>query len=202
MNDSAFLAEILDRPEDPRVWEVYADWLEENGDPRAEYLRLKCDQVMRGISPDDTQRIAELRLSLDFDWLASVDRECAEEAIREALFAHHLGEESRPRQCFVHVEDRRDPSPLLARRLQARFPGLRPVSASSHDSQLGHYVDPSTNEWCILYRVDGIEWIDGRHARARGGYYLDPLAASGETYELKREELGWSVTSTTLDWIS
>ena len=40
--ETAFLAAILERPEDdfPRL--VYADWLDENGDPaRAEFIRLQ-----------------------------------------------------------------------------------------------------------------------------------------------------------------
>lgn len=43
MNDSDFLAEILASPHDdiPRL--VYADWLEEQGNPRGEFIRLQCE---------------------------------------------------------------------------------------------------------------------------------------------------------------
>lgn len=41
-HDDAFLQAILENPDDdfPRL--VYADWLEERGDPRGEFIRLQC----------------------------------------------------------------------------------------------------------------------------------------------------------------
>ena len=36
----ALLKAILERPDDDARKLVYADWLEEQGDPRSEYLRL------------------------------------------------------------------------------------------------------------------------------------------------------------------
>jgi uncharacterized protein (TIGR02996 family) len=42
MNDeAAFLAAIHTAPEDDNLRLVYADWLEERGDLRGEYLRLE-----------------------------------------------------------------------------------------------------------------------------------------------------------------
>lgn len=43
-----FLAEILARPEEDAPRLVYADWLEEQGDPRAEFIRLQCQLAARG----------------------------------------------------------------------------------------------------------------------------------------------------------
>ena len=40
--ESAFLAEIHAAPGDPCPKLVFADWLEEQGDPRAEFIRLQC----------------------------------------------------------------------------------------------------------------------------------------------------------------
>jgi uncharacterized protein (TIGR02996 family) len=60
MNDNdAFLRAIREDPNDPARRLVYADWLEEHGDPKAEYLRLSC-------------RLAELRGNIDPAWLAAV----------------------------------------------------------------------------------------------------------------------------------
>jgi uncharacterized protein (TIGR02996 family) len=202
MNEAAILDEILDHPDDVGVHEVYADWLEERGDPRAEFLRLARAQRTRRFGPARKRRLAELREMLDFAWLALVDREVGEEAIREAVFTHLLGEEAKPEQCFIEVEGHRDPSPLLLRRLQARFPGLRPRSEAEYDAQLGHFLDRESRDWCVLYRVDGIEWTDARNAVARGGYYMDPLAASGERYILTRERHTWTVVSSALIWVS
>jgi uncharacterized protein (TIGR02996 family) len=43
MSHDAFLDEIRADPEDtiPRL--IYADWLEENGDPLAELIRVQCE---------------------------------------------------------------------------------------------------------------------------------------------------------------
>src|SRR5262249_49935579 len=46
-DERAFLTAILERPDDDATKLVYADWLEEQGDPRAEYLRLMMT-VRRG----------------------------------------------------------------------------------------------------------------------------------------------------------
>jgi uncharacterized protein (TIGR02996 family) len=60
MNDNdAFLRAIREDPHDPGRRLVYADWLEEHGDPKGEYLRVSC-------------RLAELRGTIDPAWLAAV----------------------------------------------------------------------------------------------------------------------------------
>jgi uncharacterized protein (TIGR02996 family) len=40
--DAGFLQALLAAPEDDALRLVYADWLEERGDPRGEYLRCQC----------------------------------------------------------------------------------------------------------------------------------------------------------------
>jgi uncharacterized protein (TIGR02996 family) len=42
-DDEAFLAAIAERPDDDLTRLVYADWLEERDDPRAEYVRLAVE---------------------------------------------------------------------------------------------------------------------------------------------------------------
>jgi uncharacterized protein (TIGR02996 family) len=54
-NDEAFLEAILERPEDDAPRLVYADWLDEHGDPdRAEFIRLQCG--LAGLEEDDPRR--------------------------------------------------------------------------------------------------------------------------------------------------
>lgn len=43
MTDASFLAAILDDPDDTALRLIYADWLEERGDPRGEFIRLQCE---------------------------------------------------------------------------------------------------------------------------------------------------------------
>jgi uncharacterized protein (TIGR02996 family) len=78
MNDDGFLRAILDDPtaDGPRL--VYADWLDERGDPvsasKAEFLRLTVGPAA-GTGPEARpQRLQELAAGLDTGWLAVVSR--------------------------------------------------------------------------------------------------------------------------------
>jgi uncharacterized protein (TIGR02996 family) len=71
-SDESFLRAILAAPEDLALRGVYGDWLEENGDRRAEYVRVeaKCRQA-RGKTAEKLQaRLDELAASLDPAWVA------------------------------------------------------------------------------------------------------------------------------------
>ncbi len=64
--ETGFLQAIQEGPEDDALRLIYADWLEERGDPRGEFLRLQMEsERMRG-------RLHELRRQLDPQWLATV----------------------------------------------------------------------------------------------------------------------------------
>jgi uncharacterized protein (TIGR02996 family) len=67
--EEGFLQSIRQRPDDASYRLVYADWLEERGEPvRAEYLRL--EQQLSQIPT----RLQELRKQIDAKWLAQVQR--------------------------------------------------------------------------------------------------------------------------------
>ena len=60
-DERAFLTAILERPDDDATKLVYADWLEEQGDPRGEYLRLMMQvRQQRVVTPEQRQRHKEL----------------------------------------------------------------------------------------------------------------------------------------------
>src|SRR2546421_3626799 len=91
-----FLDTILDNPADdgPRV--VYADWLEEQGDPRAEFIRVQLELARR--TPQDSS------------WARLTDRESSlfvrhGDAWREELpeWAHDSCEFSRGFVHHVHI---------------------------------------------------------------------------------------------------
>ena len=77
-DDRAFLDQIFDHPEDQSVRLVYADWLEERGDPRGELLRLRGE--LASLSEKDRcraklrQRERELTAACDEDWLVLLER--------------------------------------------------------------------------------------------------------------------------------
>jgi uncharacterized protein (TIGR02996 family) len=63
--DEAFFQAILDSPDDDTPRLVYADWLEEQGDPRGEFIRLQC-LLAKMANDDPARRETELRAWLLF----------------------------------------------------------------------------------------------------------------------------------------
>jgi uncharacterized protein (TIGR02996 family) len=57
MTHDTFLQAIIDDPDDDGLRLVYADWLEERGDPRGEFIRVQIDLAR---TPEDDPRRGEL----------------------------------------------------------------------------------------------------------------------------------------------
>lgn len=62
MNEQAFLNEILTNPQDDAPRLVYADWLEERGDPRGQFIRLQCEAERLPASFDRDDLLYEAKL--------------------------------------------------------------------------------------------------------------------------------------------
>lgn len=77
-DDEAFLAALRASPNDSVGRLVYADWLDEQGDPRAEFLRLEVRADADGLPDDErvelTNRLAELGRRVEPRWLVAVNR--------------------------------------------------------------------------------------------------------------------------------
>lgn len=64
MNEEVgFIAALLAEPNDRTTMSVYADWLDDRGDPRAEYLRACAAGAL------SEPRLIELRERLDNGWI-------------------------------------------------------------------------------------------------------------------------------------
>jgi uncharacterized protein (TIGR02996 family) len=72
--ERAFLKAILERPDDDARKLVYADWLEERGDPRAEYLRLMLKVRQERIVTPEQRRLHQ-RLSAELAELRAQEAE-------------------------------------------------------------------------------------------------------------------------------
>jgi uncharacterized protein (TIGR02996 family) len=74
----AFLEHLRAHPEDDVTRLVYADWLDEQDDPRGRYLRLELELArLRGRGPDCAALEAELKVLLEglaADWLAAAGK--------------------------------------------------------------------------------------------------------------------------------
>jgi uncharacterized protein (TIGR02996 family) len=78
MTDDPFLRDLLAKPDDRQTRQVYADWLEERGDPRGEFLRL--EDALAALPKKDPSRqklqtrLRELRAAISPEWLAQLDK--------------------------------------------------------------------------------------------------------------------------------
>lgn len=94
MTDSEpFLQEIIAAPDDDGPRLVYADWLEEQGDPRGEFIRLQCELAQSPVQPSRLDplekdfvhdgpaelRIREAELLREHErlWLGAVGERCS-----------------------------------------------------------------------------------------------------------------------------
>jgi|SRR5262245_63695048 len=67
-DEKALLSAIWEHPHDDNVRLVYADWLQENGQPeRAEFIRLQCERA-RLDEWDDAERIEALKAREEVLW--------------------------------------------------------------------------------------------------------------------------------------
>jgi uncharacterized protein (TIGR02996 family) len=71
-DEEALIRAVLAAPGDGTTRLVYADWLEERGDPRAGYLRLLCSLAEWGSDP--YARLQELYPALDTEWVELMHR--------------------------------------------------------------------------------------------------------------------------------
>jgi type IV pilus assembly protein PilB len=76
MTDDVFLSAILAEPGDDLPRLAYADWLEEKGDPRGEFIHVQCRLARLGESdphhPRLKEREQELLDSYEADWLGEL----------------------------------------------------------------------------------------------------------------------------------
>jgi len=81
-DETVFLGEIEADLSDDTARLVYADWLEERGDPRGEYLRIEVelasgDGAIENLG-EAIERVKRLKENIDPSWLAIVSRSAIE----------------------------------------------------------------------------------------------------------------------------
>jgi uncharacterized protein (TIGR02996 family) len=77
MEEEAFLRAIAAAPADDAPRLVYADWLDEHGDPRAEFLRAEVAFAATRGAADSPVRLLEQRTKFDPSWWPRVARAAA-----------------------------------------------------------------------------------------------------------------------------
>src|SRR5437763_15011358 len=103
MSTAAFLSAIREQPDDDGPRLVYADWLDDRGDPRGEFIRVQCD--LAKFDPADERRPAlasradDLLADHEAEWLV-----CSPEPPNDWRFARGpLGHDSLSAAAFHSV---------------------------------------------------------------------------------------------------
>jgi uncharacterized protein (TIGR02996 family) len=204
MDDDSFLRALDANPSDDTLRRVYADWLEERGDDRGEFLRVAV--ALRGLPADNERfldllhRLRGLRSAVPAAWLVRADRSLAEDDVREVVFGNLLGEDNMISGNFLQVEGRRDPSPYLLARLSERYPGLLPASAG--EMQTGGMFDKQTGERGCLLSIDDLKWVAADRCDVHGHLFWDGLMAAGSLFQVGVRDGWWAVLGVSPTWIS
>jgi uncharacterized protein (TIGR02996 family) len=98
MSEDGFLRALLADPKGDTTRLVYADWLEEQGDPvsdaKAEFLRLTVEGPAPKNGRKKKRRLQQLAAELDTDWLAVVSRLPIEHCLKKRIEGEPAGDES------------------------------------------------------------------------------------------------------------
>ncbi|MDB5306487.1 MAG: hypothetical protein JWO38_689 [Gemmataceae bacterium] len=202
MSHDTFLHRLRAQPDDDTLRLVYADWLDDLGDVRGEFLRtavaLRAAPDMGANIPALRQRLRELRAGVPAEWLVQAVRSLAEDEVREAVFRELLGEDTTG--SFLQIEDRQDPSWYLFDRLADVYTEIRPVSAAERRD--GGLFDTRSGNQLNMLRIDALRWVAQGRCDVGGGWFWDGLAATGNLYRVELKDGSWVVLDTTMLWIS
>jgi uncharacterized protein (TIGR02996 family) len=138
-SDEMFIKGILAAPRDLALRLVYADWLEERGDPRTEFVRLQVSLAVGVPDEDDARkrRLEALRPTFDSLWLAVMcrgiedvpkrpnlakrERRRRKRELLQADVAMFLKQYARKAEANTDPNDRR-----YSRQLEERLKRMRP----------------------------------------------------------------------------
>jgi uncharacterized protein (TIGR02996 family) len=196
-DEATFLAGLLADPDDDELRSVFADWLEEQSDLRAELVRVVI-ALRRATDPADVTtllaRLQQLRESVSPNWLAAVDRMLDEDLVREAVFREQLLREPLP--CFLKVEKEQDPSPELMGRLQVRHRDIQPYSARASPLFTRRFGNGP------VLTVGKIRWRDRTMCEVEGSRWSGPMSAQGFLYSVLAQGIAWVVAEVRRTWIA
>jgi uncharacterized protein (TIGR02996 family) len=207
MEEEAFLRGIVANPEDDTARLVYADWLDERGFSRGEFLR-NAVALRSEASRPVIDRLLGLWSMISAEWLRRAERGLCEEAIREVAFKHLTNGRVPASGCFLQVNGGEDPSPFLLALLSAPFaevaaapgPLIQPRSEAA-DGPGGIY-DQRTNEPGHVIGVGTIDWVEEDCCTLEGSIDWGPLSASGDLFRIGMKNHRWVVLERTFLWIS
>ena len=203
MDEEAFLAAVHASPADDTTRLVYADWLEERGVRRGEFLRaaVAARSATAGVDlPRQLRRLSELRPAVCPAWVRRAYLSLAEDDIREVVFRELVGGGSAARGTFLRVEERHDPSRYLFALVAGRCAGVRPASAA--ELRQGSYYDKRSGQHGCMVSIDSLRWTAEGRCEVEGACFIAPLMAHGNRYRVGVKDGWWAVVDVSMVWIS
>jgi uncharacterized protein (TIGR02996 family) len=182
MDDLAFLARIAEEPDNTTLRLVYADWLEEQCDPRGEYLRLQEEMFTLPIYSDRYWELKQqrnpIREQIPPDWLTKMGYDDV-----RPVFAHGIPEGWKERWRLIReFVDRWHQIPL-------GDVGGHSETIDEMESELGLTFPPSMREFVALS-------IDVRYRRKVFGEFdclVEELPRIHAISILFQPQLSWAV---------
>jgi uncharacterized protein (TIGR02996 family) len=193
-DEAAFLEGLWADPDDEELRLVFADWLEEQQDPRAELLRTVI-ALRRVADPQEHLalwgRLEQLREGASAEWVAAADRRLAEDEVREAVYRHQMGEPGGFGGIwYLQCEKRQDPPAATLARLTAQGYSVQPHSLRSSEGR------------GVVLTAGQVHWRERGLCEVDGSVYHGPLAAHGAIYHVQAQGTKWVVTRSRGTWIS
>jgi uncharacterized protein (TIGR02996 family) len=149
MSRDSFLRTIRERPEDDGPRLVYADWLEEQGDPRGEFIRIQCE--LARLPPWDPrrpaleEREADLLAVHDCEWLGQPLSPIIDWTFRRGFVERFTVTRLRPAGWLDTVRESVRPSVAFA---------------LAHPQQLGGESMRDLTDVAHLEELGGIDWLE------------------------------------------
>lgn len=184
LEEQPFLDEIRANPDDDAARLVYADWLEERGDVRAEYLRLLA-KARNSELPERSQHTKRFR-DIPLAWLGVVDSRTAWSRLRK------LGDKVRDPEIYPQAWEvaretmrrvRRNVELLVKRLPQAgyqfRDPDCAYVAATKRDIEMLDEIEEKVGPMPLSFRAF--------HELVGSVDFLQSLDQLVHYYEAKRE---------------
>ncbi len=150
-----------------------------------------------------TIKIISIAITLLFVVPMQAKESTEKEDIAEALFRYQFQHYSHllpyGGAYFIRLYGK-DPDDALLIRFQGHNPPVRRVSECSTKNM--KVIDMQTQKLGLLLYIQAITLRNNESAQADGGFYLHGLAASGNTYFLKKENGKWMVVKDVVHWES
>ena len=159
MSDEAgFLAAIRAKPDDDALRLVYADWLEERADPRAEFVRLDTMLSKEVHSPNSEaqSRLKQLRLHLDREWMLAIGRAgCGQITVLKLVYNLEISPDTR---SLTLLPNWHQVEAAIRQMDRSHFPPPG-IHLQTGEGSTSFFVVGRPDVFAVAATIDGVPWL-------------------------------------------